>query len=93
MADTVEVFVDETPNPNALKFTLNRVVANPGKTYRDAAAAADAPWAKALLSIPGVVGVYGVNNFISVNKTPEADWDVIVPLAEQALQTAFAPSA
>ena len=87
----MEVFVDETPNPNALKFTLNRVVATPGKTYRDAAAA-DAPWAKALLSIPGIIGVYGVNNFISVNKTPDADWDALVPLAEQALKNAFASS-
>ena len=88
MAEPVEVFVDETPNPHALKFTLNRLVTPPGKTYRDAASA-DAPWAKALLGIPGVIGVFGINNFISVNKAPEADWDIIIPLAESALKTAF----
>ena len=88
MANSVDVFVDETPNPNALKLTLSRPVVPSGKTYRDAATA-DAPWAKALLAIPGVVGVYGVNNFISVQKTPEADWEAMIPQMESALQQAF----
>ena len=88
MPDPVTVAVDLTPNPNAMKFTLNRTVATKGETHREAATAA--PWAKALLEIPGVLGVYGVNTFISVNKQPEAQWDVIVPQAEAALKQVFA---
>lgn len=90
MALPLEMSVSGTPNPNAMKLTLNRIVTIEGKTYRDAAAAAEAPWAKALLGIEGVVGVYAVNNFISVNKAPEADWNAILPKAEQALGQAFA---
>ena len=52
-------------------------------------APADAAWAQALLSVTGVVAVYGVNNFISINKQPDASWDTIVPEAEAALQQAF----
>ena len=89
MPDPLEIVVDGTPNPNAVKFTLNRIVATTGETYRGDPATVAAPWAKALLSIPGVVGVFGINNFISVNKTPDADWDVIVPKAEAALKTVF----
>ena len=88
MAEPLEMIADGTPNPNAVKFTLNRTVATQGKTYRDLAAA-DAPWAKALLGIPGVVQVFAVNNFISVTKTPDADWEAIIPQAEQGLKQAF----
>ena len=87
MPEPLTIVVAPTPNPNAMKFTLNRTVAAKGETYRDPAMAA--PWAKALLSIPGVLGVYGVNTFISVNKTPEVAWGAIIPRAEAALTQVF----
>ena len=89
MAEPLEISAQATPNPNAAKFTLNRVVAAQGKTYRDAATA-EAEWAKRLLQIAGVRQVFAVNNFISINKTPEGDWGVIAPQVEQVLRHAFA---
>ncbi len=91
MPEPLTIVCTETPNPDALKLTLNRTVAQEGKTYRGDPAAADAPWARALLSIPGVIGVYGVNNFIAVNKSPEADWQEIVAQAEPALKAIYGP--
>lgn len=89
MADPLEISMQGTPNPNAAKFTLNRVVAAQGKTYRDPAA--DGPeWAKRLLGVAGVTQVFAVNNFISVSKTPEADWGVIGSRIEGILREAFA---
>ena len=88
MALPLEMNVSGTPNPNAVKLTLNRVVSNQGKTYRDAATAAEA-WAKALLGIPGVVGVFAITNFISLTKSQDADWQAILPVAEQALKGVF----
>ena len=104
MAESLDIIVGGTPNPNAVKFTLNRTVAAKGETYRlpaqsgagqaggdpSAPTAVGAPWAKALLSIPGVVGVFGINNFISVNKTPEASWEAIIPKAQEALRQVWA---
>ena len=89
MAEPLEIVAQDTPNPNAAKFTLNRVVATQGKTYRDASTA-DAQWAKELLGIPGVTQVFAVNNFISVNKTPEAEWQAVAPQVEQVLRRVFA---
>ena len=89
MSEPLSIEVQGTPNPNAAKFTLNRVIATPGKTYRDAAAA-DVEWAKQLLAIPGVTQVFAINNFISVNKTSEADWHTIGPQVERVLRSAFA---
>ena len=88
MAEPLEVSVQGTPNPNAAKFTLNRIVATQGKTYRDAASA-EAEWAKRLLAIAGVTQVFAVNNFISVSKISEADWNVLGPQIEQVLRQAF----
>ena len=91
MPDPVIMRVDGTPNPHAIKLTLNRVVSEQGKTFRDPATA-DLPWAKALLEIEGIVGIYGINNFISVNKQPDVAWDALVPQIESALQRAFDPA-
>ena len=77
-----------TPNPNAAKFTLNRTVAAEGKTYRDGSSA-EAEWAKALFRIVGITQVFTLNNFISITKTPEADWSVVGPQVERVLKQAF----
>ena len=88
--EPLEIIVDGTPNPNALKFTLNRVVATKGETYRGNPDQVPAAWAKALLGIQGIIGVFGINNFISINKASDAEWQVIVPQAEAALKAVFA---
>ena len=89
MPEPLDISVQGTPNPNAAKFTLNRVIATQGTTYRDPAAA-DTEWAKQLLAIPGVTQVFAINNFISVTKRPEADWNIIGPQVEAVLRQAFA---
>ena len=89
MPDPLAIAVQGTPNPNAAKFTLNRVVAAQGRTYR-LPADADAEWARQLLGIPGVTQVFAINNFISITKTAEADWNVIGSQVEQVLRRAFA---
>ena len=81
--------VDPTPNPNAIKLTLNRTVATTGQTFRGDPTAVSAPWAKALLMVPGVIGVFGLNTFITVNKSADANWQVMLPQIEAALTKAF----
>jgi len=89
MSETLSISVQATPNPNAAKFTLNRVVATQGTTYRDAASA-QAPWAKQLLAIDGVTQLFAINNFVSVTKTPQADWNVLRLQIERILRDTFA---
>ena len=88
MAEPVAITVQATPNPNAAKFTLNRVVATRGMTYRDAVTAQE-DWARQLLDIPGVTQVFALNNFVTVNKAPDAEWGVIGPQIEQVLRRTF----
>ena len=88
MASDVKVIVEDTPNPNAVKFTLNRTVSAQGKTYRDAATA-DVEWIKRLLAIAGVTQVFTVSNFISITKNPSVRWETIIPPAETIVRSAF----
>jgi len=66
-----------TPNPNAMKFTLD--VTLPGSIhFTSADAAADNPFAAAVFAAGGVASVFGVNNFVTVKSQPGAEWDDIV---------------
>jgi hypothetical protein len=48
------------------------------------AAEADTPFTSAVFAAPGVVSLFGVNDFITVTKAPDAAWDPII----EAVQTA-----
>lgn len=86
----VSIDVQMTPNPNALKFTLDRATTGGGpRTYRSAGEAEDSVAARGLLGIKGIVSVFMTANFISINKTPEANWDEIVPAAVDAIRAGF----
>ena len=72
-----------TPNPNALRFSLDTTL---GGTI-SAASAADAagdPFLEALLAIDGVASVFGTADFVTVTRTAGADWDAIVPAVQAA---------
>ncbi len=72
-----------TPNPNAMKFTLD--VKLPGTiNFANAAAAEGNPFAAAVFRTPGVTSVFGVNDFITVSRAPGADWDTIVEGVQSA---------
>ena len=69
--------VQPTPNPNALKFILNRSISEQSTSFFDAAAAKDHPVAGRLFEIPGVSSLLLLGDFITVNKRAEAKWPAI----------------
>ncbi len=77
-----------TPNPNAGKFVVSQQVAPVGtsRSYYDADEAKDDPVARALMRLVGVRSVFMVDDFITVTKTPVADWDDLIPKVEDAIQ-------
>lgn len=74
---------EPTPNPNALKFTLD-VRLPETVNFSSAEAAAGHPFAAAVFAGGGVVSVFGVNDFVTVTREPGTEWDPIV----QRVQTA-----
>jgi hypothetical protein len=71
-----------TPNPNAMKFTLDVTLATRIDTTRGEGV--DTPFAQAVLAFAGVASVFGVNDFVTITREPDADWDAIVCAVEDA---------
>ena len=72
-----------TPNPDAMKYTLD--VTLPGSfNVTSAEAASDSPLAAAVFAAGGVVSVFGVNDFVTVTRQPGADWGPITEAVRAA---------
>ena len=72
--------IEETPNPNAVKFVLREPVSNGvAKQFASAGQAASDPLAKALFDVGHVVSVFYMDHMITVEKDDEGDWDELLP--------------
>ena len=71
------VEVQSTPNPNALKFVLDRSIAAVPVSFFTAEAAKEHPVASKLFAIPGVTCVLLLGDFVTVNKQPAQPWTSI----------------
>lgn len=77
-----------TPNPNAMKFTLD--VTLPAMIdVRSPEAAAGDPLAEAVLAVPGVTMLFGTADFLTVSREPGADWDPIIAAVQEIVATAL----
>jgi len=72
--------IEETPNPNAVKFILKEPVTNgTTRSFHSAAEAADDPLGRALFDVGEVASVFYMDKMITVEKQDEADWDDLLP--------------
>ena len=86
----VEVTSEETPNPNARKFTTSvRVVEKGSLSFNSADEAEKHPLGKALWALGGVRGVFAVNDFVTVTKEESADWNKLTPRVVKAIKKAL----
>ena len=77
-----------TPNPNAGKFTLSRKVmeGSASRSFYNADDAADHALGAALFEIEGVASLFMVDDFVTVTKTAQADWDTLRPQVQAAIE-------
>lgn len=67
---------ESTPNPLTLKFIPGEIVHPSGTAFfTDKAQAAASPLAQKLLDMDYVTAVFLSNEFLTVTKSPEADWE------------------
>ena len=80
-----ELIIDPepTPNPNCYKFTLNT---NIGRSF--SCSPEENPThhiGGPLLEIDGIVSIFGVNNFLVLNKDPDKNWDELLDIIVQKI--------
>ena len=70
--------VDLTPNPHALKFILNEKLLNvETRQYSNKEEAENDPFAKGIFDINGVVSVFYMSKFVTIEKSKETNWGQI----------------
>jgi NFU1 iron-sulfur cluster scaffold homolog, mitochondrial len=86
--------IEETPNPNAVKFILREPVSNGvARQYGSADQAVVDPLAKSLFDVGNVVSVFYMDKMITVEKVDEADWDDLLPALAVPIRAAEAVNA
>jgi Fe-S cluster biogenesis protein NfuA len=72
--------IEETPNPNAVKFILKEpVTSGTTRSFHAAPEAADDPLGRSLFAVGDVASVFYMDKMITVEKTDEANWDDLLP--------------
>lgn len=78
------LYTEQTPNPESLKFVTNRMLYRGTADFREEELAKE--WsaiATALFELPYVKGVYICNNFVTVTKEMNYEWeDIMLKLKE-----------
>ena len=83
--------IEETPNPNAVKFILREAVSNGvARQYGSADLAVNDPLAKSLFEVGHVVSVFYMDRMITVEKDDEGDWDELLPALAVPIRAAEA---
>jgi Fe-S cluster biogenesis protein NfuA len=71
---------EQTPNPSTLKFLPGRVVMETGTLdFAGPDTATTSPLAKRLFAVEGVERVFFGNDFVTVTKATERDWQILKP--------------
>ena len=86
--------IQETPNPNAVKFILREPVSNGvAQQFASNVQAQSDPLAKSLFDVGHVVSVFYMDNMITVEKEDAADWDELLPTLAVPIRAAQSTSA
>jgi len=86
----VSVSFEGTPNPNAMKFMLDRVSVEKGSlSFNSADDAKGNPLGERLFGIPGVVGVFAVADFGTVTKDATSSWGRLTHPIVEALEEVY----
>ncbi len=82
----MSIHVEETPNPNALKFTSDKMIFEgnnsisvmPGQTSEHEVL-------NELMKLDGVDNVFGFQHFITVNKKMDVEWDNLTDQVQEII--------
>ncbi len=90
-AETIQISAEVTPNPNTLKFNVNKVMVSVGTmNFPDREKAKGNLLAEKLFEIDSVIGVMVGREFITVTKAPASSWQAIVEPVTATIKTTLA---
>src|SRR5438067_9052580 len=83
----ISIYTEMTPNPETMKFVANKLL-YPGKSadFPDVESAKPSPLATEIFGFPFIKSVFVASNFVTLTKTPETEWDDVIPTIRQFLK-------
>src|SRR5919106_4136043 len=83
----ISIYTEMTPNPETMKFVANKLL-YPGKSLDipDVDSAKPSPLAVELFGFPFIKAVFIASNFVTLTKTPDTDWNDVIPTIRQFLK-------
>ncbi len=84
----MDIVVQPTPNPNALKFILDKDVIHDGKiSFKAPQDCKDIPLAAALFDLRGVDQIHFFQNVITISKFSFEEWDSLEPAVQTCIES------
>ena len=81
----VVVYAESTPNPNILKFVLNKKLTDKSVEYLSPSEAINAPLARLLFDFDFIKSDFIASNFISITKSGAYDWYELMPQIRETI--------
>ena len=83
----ISIYTEMTPNPETMKFVANKLL-YPGKSadFPDVESARPSPLATELFGFPFIKAVFIASNFVTLTKTPDTDWNDVIPAIRDFLK-------
>lgn len=83
MDQELRISAEGTPNPNTVKFNINRTLIEKGTAnFSDRPSAEGSPLPQKLFEYDAVESVFIGRNFISITKKPSAEWESLIPVTQ-----------
>lgn len=80
----VSIYTESTPNPETMRFVTDKMLLlNISADFTDEGNTKEAPLAAELFGFPFVQGVFIMNNFVTVTKQQDTDWQEIAPILKE----------
>ena len=81
------LYMESTPNPSVMKFVTNRIICNDSIEINSVEDAKEIPIIESLFNFSFVKSVFISQNFISIKKSDEIDWqDIAIQMREFILE-------
>lgn len=74
----VEIYAEATPNPDVIKFVCNKLLVKNDVEFKNADETKNSPLANELFNFPFVKEVFLSQNYVSITKNNEVEWDEIL---------------
>ncbi len=84
----LEITIQPTPNPNALKFILSQDVITEGKiSFKTPQDCREIPLAASLFDLRGVDQIHFFQNVITISKFSFEDWEALEPAVQTCIES------